>query len=105
MTLGNRIRIARERLGAKYTQKWLGDQLGTTPQAISEWERGGNPEVDKVAPLRKHLRVTLAWLLIGVGDPPHPGDPAVQFEDQLQAQADSAVLRRPAATPKRRRPD
>lgn len=86
MSIGTRIRLARKRLGKKATQKWLGDLLGTSPQAISEWEKGGTPQTDKIPSLRRNLKVTFAYLLIG-GECPAVGNPAVAYEDKLEDDA------------------
>jgi len=88
MRIGERIRIARTRLGTHATQKWLGDQLHITPQAISEWERGnGEPEPDKYVMIRRALRITFAWLHTGAGDCPGEHDPRVAHDDSQDGMA------------------
>jgi transcriptional regulator with XRE-family HTH domain len=46
--IGKLIRDLRDKRG--WTQRELGDKVGVSPQAVSEWERGNVP------PLRKHRR-------------------------------------------------
>jgi transcriptional regulator with XRE-family HTH domain len=81
MTLGERIRAARERLPGM-TQKKLGVLLGVSYQAVSQWERGEDrPDVDKYPQLRYALRVNFAWLHCGDGVPPDPEAPEVIMDD------------------------
>ena len=69
MTLGQRIRAARNRL--KLSQETVAEALGITKQAVSGWERGREtPEVPKLVPLARKLKVPVDWLLDGDGDPP-----------------------------------
>lgn len=82
MTLGNRIKAARNRLGM--TQEQLGDALGVTKQAVYRWEQDLDYPAGRVPKLRRTLRVTFSWLHGGEGPAPDPGDPAVIYED-LQA--------------------
>jgi transcriptional regulator with XRE-family HTH domain len=91
MTLGKRIRAARERLRPKPTQEEIGKYFGVSDKAVSAWERDDTiPELDKVAKLARILRVPCIWLLEG-GSPPPPIDSfEVQFE-QL-SEADQAVV-------------
>lgn len=87
MTLGNRIKTARERLHPKLTQKKLGEAFGISDKAVSAWERDETaPEPDKYAEIRRLLKVTYSWLLEGTGDPPAPDDVEVRMED-LRSQA------------------
>lgn len=73
MTLGNRIKAARERLLPKMTQKDVGRHFGVTYQAVSQWERDEDiPEVGKIADLAELLKVPCVWLLKGTGEPPPP---------------------------------
>lgn len=82
MTLGERIRKARDRLRPKMTQKALAELMGVTEQAVSQWERGvERPDVEKWAQLRQSLRVNYAWLHEGSGDPPEPEAPEVLMDD------------------------
>ena len=94
MTLGRRIKRARERL--KLTQKNVADAFGVSPQAVSSWERDVEiPEVSKLPKLRKLLKVNYSWLLEG-GDfaPPDENAPEVTIEnlDPALKQAVSAGL-------------
>lgn len=83
MTLGKRIKAARERLRPKPTQPEIGAIFGVTGQAVSEWERDDTrPEWDKLPLLRCVLRVTYGWLLTGHGSMPSPTDPQVLLEDE-----------------------
>lgn len=81
MTLGNRIRAARERLSPRPTQKDIGDKFGITDKAVSGWERDESaPELEKMPKLARELQVPLEWLLEGVGAPPPPDDLRVRIE-------------------------
>ena len=81
MTLGNRIKAARERLRPPVTQKQLADEFRITDKAVSGWERDEHaPDLRKLVNLAKILRVPLAWLLDGSGDPPPPEDIQVRLE-------------------------
>lgn len=81
MTLGNRIKAARERLRPNVTQADVGRHFGVTPQAVSGWERDAEkPELDKIADLAELLKVPCVWLLKGAGEPPAP--------DALEAKID-----------------
>lgn len=84
MTLGNRIKAARERLRPKLTQLDVGAHFGVTNQAVSGWERDDTvPDVDKIADLAELLKVPCVWLLKGTGEPPAP--------DGLEAKIDSLM--------------
>lgn len=81
MTIGNRIKAARERLRPKPTQAQIGAAFGVTVQAVSGWERDETiPELAKIAKLARLLHVPCAWLLEGTGAPPPP--------DTLEARID-----------------
>ncbi len=87
MTLGKRIKAARERLNPRSTQKDIADKFGITDQAVSGWERDDSvPELDKMPRLARELKVPLDWLLEGVGDPPPPDDLKVLIEALPAAQ-------------------
>lgn len=74
MTLGTRIKAARERLQPKLTQKDVGAHFGVTDQAVSQWERDAErPDIDKIVDLADLLKVPCRWLLKGKGEPPAPG--------------------------------
>ena len=73
MTLGKRIKTARERLRPKPTQGEIGAHFGVTDKAVSAWERDETvPDVDKIADLAELLKVPCIWLLKGKGEPPAP---------------------------------
>ncbi len=73
MTLGKRIKSARERLKPKPTQADVGNHFGISDKAVSAWERDDTqPEPDKIAKLARFLKVPAIWLLEGKGAPPSP---------------------------------
>ena len=82
MTIGKRIRMARERLDMG--QEELAEAAGVTKQAVYEWEKKGKqPGTDKIADVRKALRVTFAWLLAGDGPPPDKDSQEVRMDDWM----------------------
>jgi transcriptional regulator with XRE-family HTH domain len=84
MTLGNRIKAARERLKPKMTQGDLGGHFDVTDKAVSGWERDiDRPDLDKIARLARVLKVPSAWLLEGTTPPPSPDSLEVAIEDLL----------------------
>lgn len=73
MTLGKRIKLARERLRPKVTQGDVGEHFGITDKAVSGWERDSErPDLAKIAKLARFLKVPSNWLLDGKGPPPSP---------------------------------
>lgn len=61
---GSRIKMARER--QNMTQKELAEKMGTTPQNISQYERGiRNPKLETRERLAKVLSVDARWLEVG----------------------------------------
>jgi len=91
MTLGKRIKIARERLRPKVSQKKLGEVFDISDKAVSAWERDETiPEPDKMPTLRRSLQVPYWWLLEGSGPPPPPDDVDVRL-DGLNAAERAAV--------------
>lgn len=73
MTLGKRIKAARERLEPKMTQAAVAKEFRVTVQAVSGWERDAAiPDLDKIAKLSRILQVPASWLLDGKGKPPAP---------------------------------
>jgi transcriptional regulator with XRE-family HTH domain len=82
MTLGKRIKKARERLRPKPTQTDIGNLFGISDKAVSAWERDETvPELDKIAKLAKRLQVPCLWLLDGTGEPPEPDALEVAIEN------------------------
>lgn len=72
MSLGNRIKAARERL-PKLTQAALASKFSISAQAVSGWERDDTvPDLAKIAKLARLLKVPSIWLLDGKGPPPSP---------------------------------
>jgi transcriptional regulator with XRE-family HTH domain len=92
MSIGKRIKAARERLRPKLTQAQVGEKFGVTDKAVSAWERDDTvPELDKIVKLAKLLKVPCGWLLEGKGPPPDPDSLEVQI-DQLQP-SERAIIR------------
>lgn len=82
MSLGNRIKAARERLKPKPTQVDIAAAFKVTDQAVSQWERDETvPELDKIAKLARLLKVPCIWLLEGTGEPPAPDALEVAIEE------------------------
>ena len=82
MSLGKRIKAARERLRPKPTQADVAARFRVTDKAVSAWERDETvPELDKIAKLAKLLKVPCIWLLEGAGEPPAPDALEVALED------------------------
>ena len=81
MTLGKRIKAARERLKPKPTQTDVGNHFNVTDKAVSAWERDETvPEFGKIAELSRLLKVPCLWLLEGTGEPPAPDAVEVAIE-------------------------
>lgn len=81
MSLGKRIKAARERLRPKPTQADVAAKFGVTDKAVSAWERNDTvPDLDKIAKLAKVLKVPCIWLLEGSGEPPAPDAIEVTIE-------------------------
>jgi transcriptional regulator with XRE-family HTH domain len=79
MSVGKRIRAARERL--EMTRAELATHFNITEQAIYEWEvKERRPDFDKLPKLARLLKVPLGWLIDGKGAPPSPNDPRVRIE-------------------------
>lgn len=91
MTLGERIKAARERLEPEVTQAAIGELFGISDKAVSAWERDDTrPGIEKMPKLARGLKVPLGWLLEGGAPVPAVDDPTVQLET-LSAQEQSAV--------------
>ena len=105
MTLGKRIKAARERLVPKMTQAGVAKEFRVTVQAVSAWERDATiPDLDKIAKLARILQVPSNWLLNGKGKPPAPDalesvmdrlDP--EQRSLLEAMAQTLLQRRDSA--------
>lgn len=81
MTIGDRIRIARERLDPDVTQLDVAKHFGITDKAVSQWELNETaPGREKLPKLAKLLKVPLKWLSEGGGPVPPENDLAVQIE-------------------------
>ena len=66
MTIGDRIRIARERLGL--TQSDVARELKVKPQTVQQWESGQtSPRPKRIHKLAEVLKVSDVWLLTGQG--------------------------------------
>ena len=70
MLLGKNIRTARERMRPVMTQERLGEILGVSSQAVSQWEKwprkgGTRPDIDKLPEIAKALEVSVDWLVTG----------------------------------------
>lgn len=82
MTLGKRIKKARERLKPKPTQTDIAKYFDITDKAVSAWERDETvPELEKIADLATLLKVPCVWLLKGTGEPPAPDALETAIED------------------------
>lgn len=67
MNVGNRIRIARKRVGM--TQDELGAAIGIGKSSISEWESGKrSPDVEKMREIASILNTTSAYLIGDIND-------------------------------------
>mgnify|MGYP001613683955 CR=1 FL=1 len=82
MTLGKRIKKARERLHPKPTQADIAKYFCISDKAVSAWERDNTvPELEKIADLAILLKVPCIWLLKGAGEPPTADALEVAIED------------------------
>ncbi len=69
MTLGNRIKTSRVATGL--TQVQLGDLVGVTKGAVSNWEKDrDNPTLDNLREIGHACSVSLAWLHVAEGAEP-----------------------------------
>ena len=69
MTLGTRIRQARE--GAGKSQENIADHFGITREAVSQWESGHTrPRTHRLVALARFLGTTLEWLMTESGEMP-----------------------------------
>ena len=79
MTLGKRIRAARQKRGLN--QRELGELLGVTSAAVSGWERDQDSiEIRRLPALQRALKVPYQWLIDGAGDPPPENELEVILE-------------------------
>ena len=61
-------RIAQARKAAGLSQEQLGEKLGVSGQAVSEWESGAvSPDAAALAAMCRELGVSADWLLLGKG--------------------------------------
>ena len=66
ISLGNRIRLARERAG--YTQEKVAEKVGVSRSAVSRWEQGEiEPKVQNLVAVAALLNVSTDYLL-GIED-------------------------------------
>ncbi len=67
MTIGARIKQARERIGMSQTR--LAELLGVTRSACSQWESAGgtSPKRDRLEEIARLLGVNYEWLATGGG--------------------------------------
>lgn len=87
MTLGKRIKTARERLKPHLTQAAVGKHFGVSAQAVSGWERDDTvPDLNKIAPLARLLRVPAIWLLEGGSPVPAPDSIETTIEQLTPSQ-------------------
>ena len=71
VSLGNRIRLARERAG--YTQEKVAEKVGVSRSAVSRWEQGEiEPKVQNLAAVAALLNVSTDYLL-GIEDHANAG--------------------------------
>jgi transcriptional regulator with XRE-family HTH domain len=68
-TIGDRIRVLRE--AREWTQEELGQRLGVTRAAVSQWERGETKNIKNLTFLKlvAELGTTYEYLLFGRDDP------------------------------------
>jgi phage repressor protein C with HTH and peptisase S24 domain len=81
MLIGERIRQAREK--KRLTQEQLGQLVGVTDAAVSQWETGGiQPAQKNLAKIAQALGVTRMWLLDGDTAGPSPSKHLVTFHER-----------------------
>lgn len=74
MSIGHRIRAARDRSGL--TQAQLAAHLSVSRAAVAQWETGASdPALEKIALIARALRVTPDFLLTGAGAGMAPATP------------------------------
>lgn len=90
MTLGTRLKAARKKL--KLTQREVGEHFDVSSQAVSQWERDEVvPEFDRLAKLRRILKVTAEWLLEGTGEPQDRDEHSQLWDSLSHAQRRQAL--------------
>ncbi|MGE0714812.1 MAG: helix-turn-helix transcriptional regulator [Alphaproteobacteria bacterium] len=90
MSIGDRIRVARERAGLSQAQ--LAEAIRVAQPTVANWENGNHdPQRPKVALLAAELRVDQEWLEFGrgrgpggVADEPRPPAPP-EIDDKTRA--------------------
>jgi transcriptional regulator with XRE-family HTH domain len=89
ITVGQRIQIARKKRNLK--QREVAKAAKVSTAAVSGWEvKGDNPEYKRLPAIAKVLRVPIAWLVAGTGEPPDD-DPAVLLDSLTPAQLRQAL--------------
>lgn len=87
-TMAARIKAARTKAGL--TQRQLGDLVGVTPQAVSQWERNETaPEPTNYEQLARALRMSIDVLVMGPRFPvglSEPGQDRYEIGDPLPLQ-------------------
>lgn len=82
--IGTRIREAREAL--RWTQAELGDAMGVTRGAVSQWETGETQlSLSRLSRLAEVLAVDEAWLRTGRGSKQAPGAKTTTREEWREA--------------------
>ena len=65
LTLAERLQFARKEF-TELNQRQVGELLGVSPQAVSQWERGqDSPSLPNIKKLAAALQCPLSWLLTG----------------------------------------
>lgn len=91
MTLGQRIRIRRQRL--RLTQQQVAGALGLTPQYISAIEQDKRaPSLPSLAKLAEELGVTIDYLVTGKEGVITDTIPAIKADKTLRLEAKRALI-------------
>jgi transcriptional regulator with XRE-family HTH domain len=80
MTLHRRIREARKHAGL--TQERLGERIGVTKQAVTQWERDRFPERENLIKIADATCVPLGWLATGVPLPERTQDGTLKWRNE-----------------------
>lgn len=66
VTVGDRLKILRKEAGLTASQ--LGEKLGTSQPAITQWETGKRtPRIEAIEAYSRHFSVSTDWILKGAG--------------------------------------